>query len=491
MIPAMRRQGAAGIAWSSGVALVAGLALAPGGCGGRPLAIGDGAGTGGASGIAGASGAGGTLAGSGGSGAGGSVGGIGGHGVGGAGVGGRGAGGAGVGGRGAGGAGVGGNGGIGGTTVLCDSTCLTGEMCIAGLCRGSTSRWTTLGGDVHHSGFNANETGGPPSALSWQAALAQAPLWPVVSDGTTVYSSAQTYFSTTTLLSALSASDGHTLWSHDFGNIFGVGQPTVEGSHVYIAQCNNAMGTYMYSFSTSSTLFWSAPLTAQWERYWAPLVAPTGRIYFDGGVGGGLYGLDTGSGSQAFLNTSLEQYDEWSPLLLNGVVYTFIAGRLRAHDPNSGNILSTATVPWGSMFGSMRTAPISDGEKIYVVAPPNLYAFRPGQSTPAWIASELFSGMPAVAGGVVYAIAGGQLRAIDASSGMDLGAFVGDGALSYPPVVAGDYVYVASVDVVYAVKRSTLVAAWKSAPGGWLSIAGGRLYVAQPEGTLSAYTLAH
>ena len=99
--------------------------------------------------------------------------------------------------------------------------------------------------------------------------------------------------------------------------------------------------------------------------------------------------------------------------------------------------------------------------------------------------------MPAVANGAVYAISGGQLFAIDAGSGARLWAFPGDGQLSYPPVVAGDYVYVASTSVAYAVKISTQVAAWKATPGGWLSIAGGKLYVAQPNGTLSAYTLAH
>jgi hypothetical protein len=476
------------------MALVGGLALAEGGCDGRALSIGDGNGEGGAPGVAGTSGAGG-------SGAGGNTYGVGGHGVGGAGIGGAGAGGRGAGGFGIGGRGTGGSyemggrgvggAGVGGAIAGCDSLCVAGEMCTRGICFGGTSRWTTLGGDVHHSGFNVNERGGPPIALAWQVALAQSSLWPVVSDGATVYASAQTYFSPTTLLSALSSTDGHTMWSYDFGNIFGVGQPTVSGARVYIAQCNNFMGTYMYSFTGyTSMLLWSAVLTAQWERYWAPLVAPNGRIYFDGGEYGGLYGLDT-SGLQVFFNSALEQYDEWSPLLLNGALYTFVAGNLRSHDPESGQVLHTAAVTWNWSGWSMLTAPVSDGDKIYVIAPPSLYAFRPGAQTPSWTASASFSGMPAVANGVVYAISGGQLRATDANTGTVLWTFVGDSQLSYPPAIAGDYVYVASATTAYAVKISTQVAAWKATPGGWLSIAAGQLYVAQPNGTLSAYTLAH
>jgi outer membrane protein assembly factor BamB len=308
----------------------------------------------------------------------------------------------------------------------------------------------------------------------------------VVSDGTTVYASASTYFSPTTLLSALSAADGHTLWGHDFGNIFSVGQPTVDGSRVYIAQCNNYMGTFMYSFAGSSTPLWSASFNAQWERYWAPVVSPNGHIYFDGGTYGGLYGLDTGSGSQLFFNGTLGQVDQWSPLLLNGMIYTFLGGDLRMHDPANGAVLSEVMINGGGA-----STPISDGDKIYGIASSSLYAFRPGQPTPAWTASGSFTGMPAVANGIVYAVSGGQLYGIDAATGATLWTFSGDGELSYPPVVTRGYVYVASMNVVYALKPKTLIAVWKAAPGGWLSVAGGNLYVAQPNGILSAYPLAH
>ena len=101
--------------------------------------------------------------------------------------------------------------------------------------------------------------------------------------------------------------------------------------------------------------------------------------------------------------------------------------------------------------------------------------------------------MPAVANGVVYAISGGQLRAIDASTGAVLWTLRrrqrSSAIRRSSPAPA--YVYVASAANVYAVKTSTQAAAWKATPGGWLSIAGGKLYVAQSNGRLSAYTLGH
>lgn len=325
--------------------------------------------------------------------------------------------------------------------------------------------------------------------LAWQAPLGQSPLWPAVSDGTTVYASAQTTNANTTVLSAVSATDGHALWSHDFGLVFSIGQPTIDGSRIYIAQCDGASQTYMFNFSVSGMFSWLVGFDAQWEHFWAPLVAPTGRMYFDGGTYGGLYGLDTNNGTRLFFNSSLEQEDQWSPLLLDGMVYTFLRGNLRVHDPKDGTILSTVTV---STLGFGASTPVSDGDKIYAVSRPNLYAFSPGAPAPDWTAYDDFIGVPAVANGVVYAIDGGvRLHARDAGSGAFLWTFPGDDALYYPPVVAGNYVYVASPNVVFAVNLSTHVSDWKATPGGWLSIAGGKLYVAQPDGTLSAYTLGH
>jgi hypothetical protein len=391
-----------------------------------------------------------------------------------------------------GGAGTGAGGAGGGElSAGCDSVCAAGETCVTGICRGTISRWPTLGGDVHHSGFNVNETGTPPLHRSWSVPLAGPQgLWPAVSDGTTVYVSEHGYFDQTTRLWALDPTDGHTLWTYDFGDIFGVGQATVDAGHVYVAQCNNGGSSYMYSFIASAgTLLWSRPIGAQWENYWAPLVTPAGGLYFDGGTYGGLYGLSTASGGELFFNGTLEQYDEWSPLYLGGQLYSFVSGNLRLHDAQTGAVTQTVSVTWNWAGWSMSTSPVSDGDKIYLIAPPNLYAFRPGRGNPEWMANAAYSGMPAVAGGVVYAVSGGQLRANDASTGAILWTFAGDSALSYPPVIAGHFVYVASDANAYGFDTTTQQIVWTDAPGGWLSVAGGRLYVAQQNGTLAAHAL--
>ena len=376
----------------------------------------------------------------------------------------------------------------------CNVVCPDGQGCAAGVCRAGLSRWPTLGGNVRHSGQNANETGGLPIGQSWSRALTPSPLWPAVADGTLVYISEKSYYQNTTNLWALSPADGHVIWNHnfvniEFPNIAGIGQATAGSGRVYIAQSNPVKNTFMHSLDAQTgTILWSKPFGSQGDTYWAPLVVGT-HIYFDGGYFGGFYGLSTLDGSQLFFNNQVEQYDQWSPLFLGGRVYTFIAGKLRSHDPLTGSIQTTSTVP-STASGSMQTAPISDGSSLYVISPPSLYAFAPGAPSPSWSDTAGYTGMPAIANGVVYGVSGGQLRATDATRGDVLWMVAADSTLDHQPVVAGRWVYVASEAHVYAVDTTTQTVAWTGAPGGWLSVAGGKLFVAQTNGTLAAYDLA-
>lgn len=326
--------------------------------------------------------------------------------------------------------------------------------------------------------------------LSWSVTLGAA-LWPAVSDGSAIYVSSSGYFTSAgTTLEALSPDDGHSLWTYNFGNVFAVGQATVADGHVFIAQCNNTPGTYMYSFvATSGHLFWSQPFSAQWEHYWAPLVVG-GRVYFDGGEYGGFYAFDETNGAPVFFEHE-EQWDTWSPTFFSGALYTFTDGNLRAFAADTGSSLQTTMVPWIWNGYSMNTSPVTDGTSLYIISPPNLYAFGPNLGMPLWMANGAYSGQPAVANGVVYSISGGQLRANDAATGGLLWSFAGDSNLRHPPVVAAGFVYVASDANVYAVDVTQRAQAWTAASGGWLSIAGGKLLVAGQSGTLGAWALTH
>lgn len=371
----------------------------------------------------------------------------------------------------------------------CGFLCGSYESCVSGACTANVNAWPTLGGNIRHTGFNSAETGTPPLSEAWRASLTTGALWPIISDGTTIYVTKGPNDLLPRKLWALSPADGRILWTHDFGMIFGISQPTVDAGQVFVHQSNNQGDTFFYAFDAATgAMNWSQTLDSQWEYYWAPLVVRD-HLYFDGGRFGGLYGYETNGVFDFFLD--LEQYDQWSPMYVGGNVYSFVGGHLRAHDPQTGVVRSQVDFTWYISTYSMQTAPVSDGTRVFaiVASPGALYAVRNGQTLPDWTSVGAYAQMPAVANGVVYAIFGGQLRALDAATGAVRWTFTADGALDHPPVVAGRFVYAASETNLFAIDTQTQTSAWTALESGWLAIAGGKLYVARADGTLVAYAL--
>lgn len=377
----------------------------------------------------------------------------------------------------------------------CGHSCAAGQVCGGGLCLTAVSAWPTLGGNMRRSGENAAEIEGPPKANGWAVGLSPQAMSPaMVGEGRAYVTFGGFNGGGNGKLVALSVADGSALWSHDFGEVVGVGQPTLDGGRLYVQNGQSIdlkKGAAVSVFDAASgALIWSSPLGAQWEQYWSPAVV-AGRVFMDGGVYGGLYGFDAASGSQLFFNDKLEQYDEWSPAVHNGTVYSFVAGSLRAHDPASGQVQWVTDPGWNWEGWSMTTAPAFNDTHAFVIAPPSVHAIKVATHAIVWSISANCKGTPAVAGGVVFALCGGQLSARDVANGNELWSFGGDGALSYPPIIAAGHVYVASKGNVYAVSIASHAQAWSAPVGGWLSIAAGRLFVARPNGTLTTFVLVN
>lgn len=347
---------------------------------------------------------------------------------------------------------------------------------------------------MRRSGENTTELAGPPNANGWAVGLAPGLLSPVmVAEGRAFTTFGGFNGSGNGTLVALSVADGSTLWAHDFGEIYGMGQVTLDGDRLYVQNAKGigaGVGAAISAFDPATgNLIWSSPIGAQWEHYWSPAVA-AGRVFMNGGTYGGLYGFDVNSGSELFFNGTLEQYDEWSPAVHNGVVYTFVEGSLRAHNPATGLVQWTTNPGWDWAGWSMETSPVFNDTHAFVIAPPSIHAINVATHAITWTVSAGCKGQAAVAGGVVYAICGGKLSARDVTTGNALWAFDGDSALAYPPVIAAGYVYASSKNNVYAVNIASQAGAWTAPVGGWLSVAEGRLFVARSNGTLTTYVLA-
>jgi hypothetical protein len=375
----------------------------------------------------------------------------------------------------------------------CNQACPPTSVCSFGICEPGTSNWPTLQHDVQHTGENALELGQPPLCFAWSRQLDSSyglsP--PVVEDGRLFVASFGTFMRNAPL-SALDVSDGSDLWRYVFADADTIGFPSVFSGSVYLANgqpldTNGSADLWSFGAAAGSTQ-WVSPLAAQWEQYWAPIVV-NGIVYTDAGEYGGLYGMAVTDGSQMFFQ-GLDQWDEWSPAFFNNKIYTFINGNFRKHDPGTGAVLSTVKIPFTWNGYSMQTAPVFGPNYAYVISPPSLIAIDTTAETIAWTANGTFTGTPALSGATVYGISNGTLQARDSSSGALLWTFVGDLALSYPPVVANGYVYVASPANVYAVSIATHGQVWTTAVGGWLAVAAHRLFVAGRNGLLSAYALS-
>jgi hypothetical protein len=357
----------------------------------------------------------------------------------------------------------------------------------------TANAWGCMGFDNRHGGYNPSETGVPPLTFAWSAALGNNVLNPVVYEAGRVFATPYYVNPGNTFLTALNAQTGATLWAHDFTSIFAIGQPTASTGEVFLQTSNNSISPGSNAWcldAASGSVTWSTAIGSQWEHYWSPIVVAN-TVYSDGGGYGGLYGRNATTGAQTFFNSSLEQFDEWSPAYDSGTLYTFIKGNFRAHDPSTGVIQWTRNVPSTYYTYSMLCSPVIDGTRGYVIAPPNLYAVNLTTQLIDWSVTGLnFTGTVAQCGNSLFAISAGAMRVHAADTGAFQWSFAGDGALNHQPVIANGYVYVSSNANTYAVRLSDQTQVWTAAVGGWLSIAAGRLFVARPDGVLTAYTLS-
>lgn len=349
--------------------------------------------------------------------------------------------------------------------------------------------WPMFGGNPAHTGVNAAETGIPPLQLNWTKALSTGALNPVTVEGDRVFVTAITYFDPNSSLWSLNAGDGSQLWSYNFGSVFSVNPPSVLNGLVYVQMGNHTPASRLFAFKVADgTIAWATPFTAQWERYYAPTIAD-GQVWVNGGYYGGMYGFDAATGDTLFYQGALAQYDQWTPAYADGVLYSYVDGHLRAHDPNTGAIVWTVDVGWRWDGWSMNTVAVLGDGVAFVIARPILFAIDLHSQTILWQRDNFFTSTPAYSQGIVYANQGGALQARDATTGDLLWSFVPPDQLRYPPVIANGFLYVSSDTKVHALDLTAQSEVWSDDAGGWLSIANDQLYVARPNGSLNAYTM--
>jgi outer membrane protein assembly factor BamB len=326
----------------------------------------------------------------------------------------------------------------------------------------------------------------------------------VAEDGRVFVTSNDTSYATpTTTALALDEATGAKVWSYDFTSYNSVGQPAVFDGRVFVTESSSVgAGGFLWCFDAAlGTVKWAAPMQSGYsygsDTNLAPIAA-NGVVFTEGGYYGSIYGFKAADGSQVFgSNGQTYSSDQWSPAWDHGVLYNFSDGNLYARSPTTGAAIVETPLGTGSSYSrysrygapSVPSLPALGGGHALVVSSPDLAAVNLTTMAADWTASAAFTGSPAVASGTAYAITAGMLEAREVKGlALDF-TFPGDVKLCYPPVVAGGHVYVASPDNVYAIDLKSQKAVWSAKPGGWLSVARGRLYVARADGKLDAWKL--
>lgn len=329
--------------------------------------------------------------------------------------------------------------------------------------------WPTLGGSATHAGRTAGSVLGRRPDIAWNVPMASAP-------GALAVAGGRLYLVRQGEVECLTAATGAPVWSR---SIPSPNPPTVDGDLLLVASVPGSTGgnqLYALDAATGATR-WTAPFTAQWNSYLAPIAAD-GRVYMAGGMFGGLYGFDRTSGAQRFFVVGLPQTDQWTPVWGDGRLLSWLNGVVRQHDPATGAVQRSLTVNSAFSGYSMGRTGAAVGNRLYVTSPAGLHAIDTTGFTLAWTSPGTANGTPAADAAEVYAFAGGTLRAVRAADGQLLASRDLGEPLLEQPHLTDDAVVVTSSASTFILERGTLALRRTLPIGGRAVLAGGALFLA-------------
>jgi outer membrane protein assembly factor BamB len=346
-----------------------------------------------------------------------------------------------------------------------------------------------------HDGLQVGDPLVPPFTAKWTLPVAGSHYTAVA--GGRVFVDASDPYLRGSVLQALSAKTGGTLWS-------AIPVPDDPGLPQYVAFDNNRVFVATY---TGHVLAYAA---ATGSLLWSILLAPNGQESITGAPtpgNGALYIKTSGLGGVVAIDQATGVI-RWSgggggfggssPVVTASAVYVATdCQNVSALNATSGAVLWTHSgqCTAGSLIG---TTPVLHGGRLYVRDYTGSLIYDPVDG--AIVGTFTSEQIPSFDGSTGFYLTGSTLRAVDLVTGAVKWSFTGDGGLQSGPIVASGYVYVASNSGnVYAVGEADGVTAWTRSAGEavpktneyggdiWgLALAGGMLVV-PTQGRLVAF----
>jgi outer membrane protein assembly factor BamB len=355
--------------------------------------------------------------------------------------------------------------------------------------------WQTFQGNPAHTGYVPANIEIDELSTRWSLAATGMGMGGYLGYTGTIMTAGERFFTSTAATRTVHARDefdGREVWRYDFSDLQypSVNPPAIANGTVYVA-AGQQSSTYMHAFDAADGgLIFKAPMSSQWENYFAPTVGPEG-VYTNAGSYGGMYGFTPG-GQQLFFAT-LAQTGAWSPAVDNSGVYTYTDGTLQKFDAVTGDVLLSIAKPTSSERGTpVLGAPGSIFTNDYGAMSSSqngtygnmLNNFDVSANAIRWQVFGFYPTAVAYNDGVVYAAneLPLQLEARSETNGELLWSWVpahaGDARFISAVLLTNDFVFVSTNRSVYAVDRKNHKAAWSYPASGHLSLSrNGILYI--------------
>lgn len=350
--------------------------------------------------------------------------------------------------------------------------------------------WPTFGGSPGHTGFHPARLGRHTFMPAWTRRIhpTNSLNRPAVAGGR-VFVSATSRFETGPSIEALSLTNGSPLWSHTIPSSNSINPPTWHNGTVYFQRgkgTSDPTGPQLIALDAATGANrWSAVFGAQWESYEAPAVTDDG-IWINGGTYGGMYGFSP-AGAQRFF-VGLAQYDEWTPTISQGRLFSWVEGVFREHLPTDGSVLWSVDAGWDWSGWSMGTVCAVSGNSAVAFSTTEIVCIDLVSRSIRWRHAGRFNGSPAIADGRVYGIRDRALESFSLADGSPGPALTfADSLVSEQPLLLMDQLVVASAANTYVIDPVTMTLVRTLPGGGLLSYSEGYLLVAGRSGLLTAW----
>lgn len=385
-----------------------------------------------------------------------------------------------------------------------ETSSATVELVVA---ENAAADWTTFGNGPEHAGFAPINHPTGPWALQWATPLGVALNQAAVAEGLVFVTPSGSGFTSHRWCKALDAGTGAQRWMLDMTGA-GVGHdinpPTWFDGRLYVQGGRNPGGLTAILWcvtAASGTVAWQAPFDEQSANYYAPAVSSLG-VFINGGTWGGIFGFEPATGARRFFS-SRPQFDQWTPSIHRGELFSFVAGNFVRHNPDTGAVIWSLALPWQTIGSSSMNRTVAFAGNL---------AFLVNNSPDFGVAQELvcidldarevrwriqgdYAGTPAVADGMVYAIRDGRsVAAHRVADGSPRGVFPTGATIGVPsvqpqPLVTNDQLIVAIGSGTYVFDRYSYKLLQVLPHFGPPSLADGRLVIAGSNGVVATYAL--